>query len=118
MSHSIFRTKITLSGIYLVSLLLCDRDIARFVMSLIENDLGFISSVSRRNCNEFTFNNSVKYLGYMFSSNNSDDIEILRQMRLLYCRSNRVFKMFNKCSKNVLIELCRNFCTRFYCPYF
>ena len=26
--------------------------------------------------------------------------------------------MFNKCSKNVLIELCRSFCTTFYCPYF
>ena len=29
---------------------------------------------------------SIKYLGYMFSSNNSDDTEMLRQMRLLYCR--------------------------------
>ena len=114
MSHSIFRTKITLSGIYLLSLLICDRDI----VSLIENDLGFITSVSRRNCNEVTFNNSIKYLGYMFSSNNSDDTEMLRQMRLLYCRSNRVFKMFNKCSKNALIELCRSFCTTFDCPYF
>ena len=26
-------------------------------------------------------------------------------------------RMFNKCSKNVPIELCRNFCTTFYCPY-
>ena len=31
----------------------------------------------------------IKYLGYMFSSNNSDDNEMLRQMSLLYCRSNR-----------------------------
>ena len=61
---------------------------------------------------------SIKYLGYMFSSNNSDDNEMLRQMRLLYCRSNRLFRMFNKCSKHVLIELCRSFCTTFYCPYF
>ena len=36
---------------------------------------------------------SLKYLGYMFSSNNSDDNEMLRQMRLLYCRSNRLFRM-------------------------
>ena len=54
----------------------------------------------------------------MFSSNNSDDTEVLRQMRLLYCRLNRHFRMFNKCSKNVLIELCRSFCTTSYCPYF
>ena len=61
---------------------------------------------------------SIKYLGYMFSCNNSDDTEMLRQMRLLYCRSNRLFRMFNKCSVNVLIELGRIFCTTFYCPYF
>ena len=54
----------------------------------------------------------------MFSNNNSDDTEMLRQMRLLYCRSNQFFRMFNKCSKNVLIELCRSFCTTFYCPYY
>ena len=54
----------------------------------------------------------------MFSSNNGNDNEMLRQMRLLYCRSSRLFRMFNKCSKNVLIELCRSFCTTFYCPYF
>ena len=54
----------------------------------------------------------------MFNSNNSDNTEMLRQMRLLYCRSNRLFRMFKKCSKNVLIELCRSFCTTFYCPYF
>ena len=65
-----------------------------------------------------SYTDSIKYLGYMFSSNNSDDTEMLRQMRLLYCRSNRLLRMFNKCSKNVLIELCRSFCTTFYCPYF
>ena len=54
----------------------------------------------------------------MFSSNNSDDIEMLRQMILLYCRSNRLFRMFNKCSKNVLIELCKSFCTTCYCHHF
>ena len=29
-----------------------------------------------------------------------------------------LIRMFNKCSQNVLIELCRSFCTTFYCPYF
>ena len=55
---------------------------------------------------------------YIFSSNNNDDAEMLRQMRLLYCRSNRLVRLFSKCSKTVLIELCRSFCTTFYCPYF
>ena len=63
-----------------------------------------------------SYTDSIKYLGYMFSSNNSDDNEMLRQM--IYCRSNRLFRMFNKCSKHVLIELCRSLCTTFYCPYF
>ena len=39
-------------------------------------------------------------------------------MRLLYCRSNRLVRLFSKCSKTVLIELCRSFCTTFYSPYF
>ena len=43
-----------------------------------------------------SYTDSIKCLGYMFSSNNSDDNEMLRQMRLLYCRSNRLFGMFNK----------------------
>ena len=64
------------------------------------------------------YTDSIKYLGYIFSSNNNDDAEMLRQMRLLYCRSNRLVRLFSKCSKTVLIELCRSFCTTFYCPYF
>ena len=39
-------------------------------------------------------------------------------MRLSYCRSNRLVRLFSKCSKTVLIELCRSFCTTSYCPYF
>ena len=39
-------------------------------------------------------------------------------MRMLYCRSNRLVRLYNKCSKPVLLELCRSFCTVFYCPYF
>ena len=37
---------------------------------------------------------------------------------MLYCRSNRLVRLFNKCSKPVLLELCRRFCKAFYCPYF
>ena len=38
---------------------------------------------------------------------------MLRQMRLLYCRSNRLVRLFSKCSKTVLIELCEVFAQRF-----
>ena len=61
---------------------------------------------------------SIKYLGFIFTCNNCDDSDILKQMRMLYCRSNRLVRLFNKCSKPVLLELCRSFCTVFYCPYF
>ena len=37
-----------------------------------------------------SYTDSIKYLGYMFSSNNSDDNEMLRQIRLLYGRSSRL----------------------------
>ena len=42
-----------------------------------------------------SYTDSIKYLGYIFTSDNSDDAEMLRQMRLLYCRSNRLIRMFN-----------------------
>ena len=60
---------------------------------------------------------SIKYLG-IFTSNNCDNSDILKQMRMLYCRSNCLVRLFNKCSKPVLLELCRSFCTVFYSPYF
>ena len=44
----------------------------------------------------------------------NDHADMLRQMRLLYCRSNRLIRMFNKWSQNV--ELCETFCTELYCP--
>ena len=46
---------------------------------------------------------------------------VMMQYYILFsytCRSNRLVRLFNKCSKPVLLELCRSFCTVFYCPYF
>ena len=58
-----------------------------------------------------SYTDSIKYLGYIhvFSSNNSDDAEMLKKIRLLCCGSNRLVRLFSKCSKTVLIQLCRNF---------
>ena len=64
------------------------------------------------------YTDSSKYLGFTFTSNNCDDTHTLKQMWMLLCRSNRLVRIFNKCSKPVLLELCRSFCTVFYCPYF
>ena len=37
---------------------------------------------------------------------------------MLYCRSNRLVRLSSICSKPVLLEFCRSFCTVFYCSYF
>ena len=70
------------------------------------------------NTSPIMYTDSIKYLGFTFTSTNCDDADILKQMRMLYCRSNRLVRLFNKCSKPVLLELCRSFYTIFYCPYF
>ena len=36
------------------------------------------------------YTDSIKYLGYTFSSNNCDDNDMHKQMRMLHCRSNRL----------------------------
>ena len=43
---------------------------------------------------------------------------MLKQMRMLYCKSNGLVRLVSKCSKPVLLELCRSFCTVIYCLYF
>ena len=42
---------------------------------------------------------------------------MIRQMRTLYARSNRIIRVFHNCSSKVLIELGRSFCGSFYCSY-
>ena len=52
-----------------------------------------------------SYTDSIKYLGDIFSNNNNNDAEMLRQMKLLYCRSNRLVRLFSKCRKNCLIDI-------------
>ena len=59
----------------------------------------------------------IKYLAFIFSRNHKDEDDMLRQMRTLYVRSNRIIKIFPNCSTKVLIELGRSFCGSFYCSY-
>ena len=42
---------------------------------------------------------------------------MLRQMRMLYARSNILVKLCHSCCRNVLIELGKSFCGSFYCSY-
>ena len=55
------------------------------------------------------YTDSIKYLCFAFTSNNCDDADILKKMRMLYSRSNRLVRLFNKCSKPGLHALCRSF---------
>ena len=59
----------------------------------------------------------TKYLGFTFSVNVQDDDDMLRQMRTLYIRSNKLLRTFYHCSIDVKLELFRSFCTSFYCCY-
>ena len=59
----------------------------------------------------------TKYLEYMFTNDKQDDVEMLRQLRLLYMRANKILRMFQFCTKGVKLELFRSFCTLFYCCY-
>ena len=58
-----------------------------------------------------------KYLGFTFSSDQEDDKDLLRQLRLLYTKSNRLLRLFYHCSTDVKISLFRCYCTCIYCPF-
>ena len=46
----------------------------------------------------------IKYSCFIFTSNNCDDPDISKQMRMLYCRSNRLVRLFNKCTNKYLLN--------------
>ena len=56
------------------------------------------------------------YVGFTFSKSKSDDYDMLRQMRLLYAKSNKLLRTFNHCSTDVKITLFQSYCTALYCP--
>ena len=66
------------------------------------------------NGNIIDYVEKTKYLGYMFTNDKQDDVEMLRQLRLLYMRSNKIIRMFYFCTIDVKLELFRSFCTSFY----
>ena len=61
------------------------------------------------------FVNETKYLGFTFRSMNKDDKDILRKMRSVYARSNRILRMFSHCSIDAKIVLFNSYCTPLYC---
>ena len=57
---------------------------------------------------------SYKYLGHVISPVSDDNLDIARQMRLLYARTNVLIRKFGKCSKDVKLCLFRAYCIQFY----
>jgi hypothetical protein len=57
---------------------------------------------------------SYKYLGHVISPVSDDNLDIARQMRLLYARTNVLIRKFGKCSQDVKLCLFRAYCIQFY----
>ena len=86
------------------------------LFAIYMNDLSVCLTVYL-NGNIIDYVEKTKYLGYMFTNDKQDDVEMLRQLRLLYMRSNKIIRMFYFCTIDVKLELFRSFCTSFYCSY-
>ena len=69
------------------------------------------------NTEKLDYTDSIKYLGFTFSSGKKDDNDMLRQMRILYTKSNRLLRQFHCSSTDVKLTLFRSYCTCFYCPF-
>ena len=48
---------------------------------------------------------SVKYLGFMFIPDSKDAVDMQRQMRSFYARSNTILRQFAKCDESVKLVL-------------
>ena len=51
------------------------------------------------------YTDSIKYLGFTFSSDKKDDNDMLRQMRVFYTKANRLLRLFHCCSTDVKLAL-------------
>jgi Reverse transcriptase (RNA-dependent DNA polymerase) len=61
-----------------------------------------------------TFVNIFKYLGHVLTNDLHDDDDMLKQMSLLYGRTNTLIRRFSKCSVPVKLCLFKSYCLSFY----
>lgn len=64
---------------------------------------------------QLTTVDKCKYLGHLISNVNEDNDDMLRQMGLLFARTNFLIRKFSKCSRIVKLSLFKTFCVNFYC---
>ena len=62
-----------------------------------------------------SFTDKHIYLGHVISNNLTDDSDILRHVRSLYCKANTLLKKFSQCSEQVKCFLFKMFCSNMYC---
>ena len=63
------------------------------------------------------FTKKAKYLGFTFNDSKCDDSDMLRQMRLMYAKSNTLLRTFSHCSSDVKVTLFQSYCTSLYHPF-
>ena len=64
---------------------------------------------------EFVY--AAKYLGFMICENKNNYCDMLRQLRTLYVKSNKIIRTFSHCTIDVKLLLIRSYCTSFHCGY-
>ena len=69
------------------------------------------------NTDILNYTDSIKYLGFTFSSDKKEDNDMLRQMRILNTKSNRLLRLSNHCSTEVKLALFCSYYACFYCPF-
>ena len=62
-----------------------------------------------------SFVDECTYLGHFICSNLSDNSDINRTIRSLYCRANTLLRKFNLCSKATKYFLFQMYCSNMYC---
>ena len=61
--------------------------------------------------------NKYRYLGITFCETMKDDKDMIRQMRLLYAKSNKLLRIFSHCTTDVKLVLFDSYCRSLYCPF-
>ena len=61
------------------------------------------------NASSLPYVDSVKYLGFMITPNSKDDVDMQRQLRTFYNRSNTILRHFAKCDESVKLILFSSF---------
>ena len=57
------------------------------------------------NATHLPYVNSVKYLGFMFTPDSKDDVDMQRQLKTFYARGNTILRQFAKCDESVKLVL-------------